>query len=141
MVIPWDVSIKRKKKMKPYTWKELFDIAQFPNRTIKFIKQYNYLGALALSVAKWHPKNPNRGRGNCGLCEYQDYFIGIDHECKECFLAKTKARCCHDSDSYYYKAYPYISYLGDNTKYANLLYNIILEEYKKVFERNITKNG
>jgi len=66
--------------MRRWTWKELDIVnshgtdAQWAkirnDKYLQFLYTYGYLGALALSVAKWRPTNPKRGFGRSSLCDY-----------------------------------------------------------------------
>ncbi len=124
--------------MTPYTWEELvkFNCCASPEEISKFLRTYGLLGAIALSVSKWHPSNSCRGyMGYCGLCLMYD-----DHKsCKLCPLKKMWKMNCFDENS------PYKAWWNQVTSnctagrqehriFADLvkLYRQLYKHYKKV---------
>jgi hypothetical protein len=120
--------------MNPYTWKELIDFnsdALFADVS-DFLRTYGSLGALALSVAKWHPDNFFRGEsGFCGLCLMFD-----DHgECKFCPLRKLWKKNCYEEGSKYQEWLDQMKACCSADKRATLIYNDLVKLYKNEYKR------
>jgi hypothetical protein len=94
--------------MERYTWREIIDLniglyTLKPNLPFDsvgdFLKTYGVLGALALSVAKWHDGNPEHTEAYCGLCLMFDDL----NDCADCPLQKLWGMNCFHEDSPYRK--------------------------------------
>jgi len=62
--------------------------------------------ALFEACQKWHPKNPNRGRGGCSLCDiYRKKFTSFISEelhhkrCADCPLYQATGLSCNNTGS------------------------------------------
>jgi hypothetical protein len=102
--------------------------------TASLSPEVKYLCYLAVSLNKWHPKNPERGRSwMCGLCEANDY------DCRLCIITEKLESCIdrnEDDDesrnSTYCKARrELIRTNGQTSKYADMIYEVIEDEYLK----------
>lgn len=125
--------------MKPYTWKEIIDLnASFGREGAnEFLHTYGLLGALALSVAKWHPMNEYRGyQGFCGLCLMYD-----DHDtCKFCPLQKFWKMNCYKEESPYQAWRAQINSNCTSDRQEFIIFKDLVKLYKQVY-RHYKKEG
>lgn len=125
--------------MQPYTWEELIDLnASFTEEEVnKFLKTYGVLGAIALSVSKWHPLNENRGHlGFCGLCLMYD----DQKTCKFCPLKKLWKMSCFDDYSPYQEWWNQITSNCTASRQEHIIFNDLERLYKQVY-RHYKKVG
>lgn len=120
--------------MHPYTWAELVELNTSSSFLLadvnKFLRTYGLLGAIALSVAKWHPMNKDRGyAGYCGLCLMYD-----DHNtCKFCPLQKLWKMNCFNDGSPYRDWRNQITSNCTATRQEARIFNDLVKLYKQVY--------
>jgi hypothetical protein len=99
---------------------------------IKVNKRDGTLVALALAVAKWHPKAKYRGRGECALCSLTS--LEENGTCYDCPLYKKEGKSCNQWYSLWRKFDSAETY-KDQDKAANKMYKTLLELYKEEYRK------
>jgi hypothetical protein len=82
---------------------------------------------IALSVAKWHPKNPYRGNGACFCCKYHNC---VTTGCPALLVCGPRT----DDNTLYHQWYV-SSDAEQSDKLADKIYEILLTEYRKSLEK------
>jgi hypothetical protein len=119
----------------PYTWQELIELnnaTSFTKEEVnEFLYTYGLLGAVALSVAKWHPTNKDRGQtGYCGLCLMYD-----DRDtCKFCPLKKMWKMNCFTDNSPYKNWWNQITSSCTAHKQEFIIFRDLVKLYKQVYK-------
>jgi len=121
--------------MQPYTWEELIELNTSSSFLLadvnKFLRTYGLLGAIALSVSKWHPLNKECGYlGYCGLCLMYD-----DHNtCKHCPLQKMWKMTCYDDNSPYKNWWDQITSNCTAYRQEHIIFNDLVKLYRQVYK-------
>ena len=90
-------------------------------------KPYKRVVAAALAVAKWHPNRGRaRGLGVCGWCEFRNQLYA---DCDVCPLYERDTRCLNTASLFMNRRKK-----EARDKLYRILYEIYVDEYRKVFK-------
>lgn len=82
----------------------------------------NPVDAIKYSIAKWHPWNPDRGYGKCGLCSYH-------RECTSCPYNQGFGDGCYDTGHTHYAEDDEIIYGHDKDAWVSKIYEELTNLY------------
>lgn len=137
LLLNWTEEINMTEKNDWDAWIELQQKGFMIRNVLEQYPEYMHKAVvLALSVAKWHPNNPERGYGLCAVCDYQAEILQL---CCDSCLAESICNDDKDDDDLY-RQFVFEFYREKRTKIADQIYKILRKKYDKELAK-VEKRG
>ena len=115
----WDPWIKLQKS------EDFWNYSNFSNFIEEYPKHMQKAAVLAMTIAKWHSRNSNRGYGHCAACIWC-----CGRNCTSCYAHKV---CGFDGSLY--AQFCQARSKENKNKIADSIYKILRSDYDKEVER------